>query len=61
MTITVHTVHQTGGSVATCFGTDESGRNRVFYADWRPASHIAEAIEEEGEVDCEVEEWQFIC
>jgi 2-iminoacetate synthase ThiH len=54
-------VNWDGGSVATATGTDtETGDTVVFAGDWRPMRDLASLLEEEGEIVCEVEEWQIL-
>lgn len=47
-------------SVGVATGTDEAGNTVRFGIDHRPAAGLIDLLAEEGEVACEVEEWQIL-
>ncbi len=49
-----------GGSIVIFHGEDDRGRPVRFGVDHRIAQDLAEFIEAEGPIDCEVEDWQVI-
>lgn len=48
------------GSILVFTGTTEDGKRQRFGVDHRPASWLIDAVEEEGEVQADVEEWQLL-
>lgn len=48
-------------SIITASGLSEDGTQRItFGGDHRPMAGLLEVVEYEGEVACEVEEWQIL-
>jgi hypothetical protein len=62
LTVDAEGLPDTGvATVYTFLGTDpETGENIVFAVDHRPAQAIIDAVEAEGEITVEVEDWQIL-
>ena len=63
MLVTVDTVNTPASpmdSIITASGLDEHGNRVTFGGDHRPMAGLAEMVEYEGEVACEVEPWQVL-
>lgn len=59
--IETHTVEYDGGTVAIGVGVDtKTGEEVRFGGDHRPMLALAEAIEEHGPVNAEVEDWAIL-
>lgn len=61
MIVYVDTEPTGSGSVLLFTGTEEeTGDSITFGVDHRPAGHLVDMIDEQGEVPCFVEDWQVI-
>lgn len=62
MIITVHAVwRRAGETVAVATGIEAETEDVIdFGLDWRPGIDLAEAVERDGGVEVEIEDWQIM-